>query len=169
MKITAKLSKNNNGKDEIIYTGEIIDIATRGNIIVINNISYFVCRTLFTKYFFDGQYDLDQVITIHNRKPSDPFELFLLTGTVQFEPEEKPFLLKEVIINYYNENSNHTIEKVKLLYNYMRYFDCVRIGNSALMCNEIKVLENNKISIDLTNRHPVSEFKSDKTGFCQRI
>ncbi len=169
MRITATLSKNTNGIDEIIYNGEIIDIATRGNIIVINNVSYFVCRTLFTKYFYDGKYDLDQVITTYNRTPSQPFELFLLSATINFDEEEKSFLLKEVVINYYNEDNNHTYEEVKLLYNYIRHLDCVRIGNSALVCNEIKVLENKKISIDLTTKHPVSEFRYDKNGFCQHI
>lgn len=166
MKITAQITAPNDKEEIIIHNVDLIDIATRDNLLIINEASYKVCRTLFTKAYYDGQYDFEQVITNYPRKNLERYELYLLMGTIYFNAEEKFSILKNVTINYNTEYGNN-IENVKAPYNYMRRYDCMRIGESAFMCDEIKVSENSEILIKLTHRQPLVDFRTDKNSFCQ--
>lgn len=168
MKIIAKIIDPRNKEERIIHDTDLIDIATRDNLLVINKDSYLICRTLFKKLNYEGDYDFEQVIIKYPRKNLERYEPYLLIGTIQFNTEEKSSIFKNVTINYNTEYGNKN-EKVDIPYNYMRHYDCIKIGDSTFMCNRIQVKGNSEIFIELTNKQPIIDFRLDKNDFCQSI
>lgn len=165
MKITATIRNQENYSQIIVPEFPLIDVPISGNTFFVDSQEYLTCCTLYSdRDLYFHRYDFEQIIQGYNRNDNslDEKPQFVLSGTIEFETEEREPFFKDAIYK------NSELEKpVDIPFDRLCDFDCVKVKGEYIF-RVIDIFLKEKRTIIVPNRViSVEEFRENANRFCK--